>query len=399
MPHKERQHSHMTPLDWLDTQADSLLSTVVEWASINSGSRNTEGLDRVANQISKVFQSLDPDQFDQRTITLDSGALRPLLVFKKRSHLPNQIFLFGHFDTVYGPEHPFQKVQELDNNRLGGPGVCDMKGGLAILFHGLQAFEKFIDEKHFGWTIVLNPDEEIGSPASTKELVRLAERHICGFCFEPALQNGGIATQRKGSGVFKLRFHGKAAHSGRNPRDGRNALLPLAKFVLFCENLNQQQEAIYFNPAVVQTGSSYNVVPDLATCVVNVRTTTAEDEQRTLNYLQDFIADLHRTTEFRADLDGTFTAPPKPYTPAIQELISIAQQSAKEIGISLPTGSTGGTCDGNRLAAADLPNIDNLGARGGSIHSPEEFIYVDSLVERAKLFCRTLEKLNQRFRS
>ena len=387
----------MTSLDWLDTQADSLLGTVIDWASINSGSGNAQGLNDVANRISQLFESLRPDEFEREIITLDSGEPRPLLVFKKRSRLPKQVLLFGHFDTVYGPENPFQKVQVEEGNRLHGPGVCDMKGGLAILFDALQAFEQSVDKKHFGWTIALNSDEEIGSPASGKELIRIAKGHVCGFCFEPALANGGIATERKGSGVFTLRFHGKAAHSGRNPRDGRNALIPLAKFVLFCDELNRQQQAIYLNPAVVQSGSSYNVVPDLATCVTNVRTTTLDDEQRTLKYLQDFAADLHSQRAFRVDIDGKFTAPPKPCTAAIQQLVSLAQEAAKEIGISLPTGSTGGTCDGNRLAVAGLPNVDNLGARGGSLHSPEEFIYIDSLVERAKLFYRILEKLNQRF--
>ena len=387
----------MTSLDWLDTQADSLLGTVIDWASINSGSGNAQGLNDVANRISQLFDSLRPDEFEREIITLDSGEPRPLLVFKKRSRLPKQVLLFGHFDTVYGPENPFQKVQVEEGNRLHGPGVCDMKGGLAILFDALQAFEQSVEKKHFGWTIALNSDEEIGSPASGMELIRIAKGHVCGFGFEPALANGGIATERKGSGVFTLRFHGKAAHSGRNPRDGRNALIPLAKFVLFCDELNRQQQAIYLNPAVVQSGSSYNVVPDLATCVTNVRTTTLDDEQRTLKYLQDFAADLHSQRAFRVDIDGKFTAPPKPCTAAIQQLVSLAQEAAKEIGISLPTGSTGGTCDGNRLAVAGLPNVDNLGARGGSIHSPEEFIYIDSLVERAKLFYRILEKLNQRF--
>ena len=113
--------------------------------------------------------------------------------------------------------------------------------------------------------------------------------------------------------------------------------------------------------------------------------------------MHDFAADLHSQAAFRVDIDGKFTAPPKPSTPAIQQLVSLAQDAAKQIGIVIPTGPTGGTCDGNRLAAAGLPNVDNLGARGGSIHSPEEFIYIDSLVERAKLFYRILEKLNQRF--
>ena len=163
----------MPPLDWLDTEADSLLSTVIDWASINSGSGNAEGLNQVADRISQLFESLRPDEFEREITTLDSGEPRPLLVFKKRSRLPKQVLLFGHFDTVYGPEHPFQKVQVEDGNRLHGPGVCDMKGGLAILFHALQAFEHSVDKKHFGWTIALNSDEEIGSPASGKEQKQL----------------------------------------------------------------------------------------------------------------------------------------------------------------------------------------------------------------------------------
>ena len=133
----------MNAFHWLESQADSFLNAVTEWASVNSGSWNAQGLNQVADRISELFQTLAPEKIDRQTMSLDSGQPGPLLVFKKRSHLPNQVFLFGHFDTVYGPEHPFQKVKVLEGNRLHGPGVCDMKGGLAILFHGLQAFERF----------------------------------------------------------------------------------------------------------------------------------------------------------------------------------------------------------------------------------------------------------------
>jgi glutamate carboxypeptidase len=385
----------MTALAYLQSQRELMIERACRWSNQNSGSRNPAGLATLSEMILDAFtEFLKPDAAERRWLGATDKPGVPMLVLRKRPAAPCQVFLFGHLDTVFGPEHPFQTVTPLEGDRIRGPGLCDMKGGLVILLHGLAAYERFVEPKRVGWTVAINADEEVGSPASSGELVNVARNHHFAFGFEPALASGALASQRRGSGTFLLRFHGRAAHSGRNPRDGRNALVPLARFVLHCEELNAGRDTIFLNPAEVTGGIATNIVPDLATCRINVRTSSADDERWVHDALHAFIASIHNTSDYRVELEGRFTAPPKALTPEILKLIELARQAGHELGIEISAEPTGGTCDGNRLAAAGIPNLDNLGVRGGNLHSAEEFIYAASLPERAQLLFTMLRRVN-----
>ena len=176
-----------------------------------------------------------------------------------------------------------------------------------------------------------------------------------------------------------------------------NALIPLARFILECEELNSRRDSIFINPAIVAGGSAPNVVPDLASCQVNVRTTTLDDESWIQEELHQFIAKIPRSSGYLAEIAGGFSAPPKILNPQIDTLIELVRKAGHKIGVDIRARPTGGTCDGNRLAGFGLPNLDNLGARGDHIHSPAEFIYPESLVERAQLLYELLLELNERF--
>ena len=386
----------MNPHAWIHGQHDRLLERVIDWADVNSGSANEAGLNHVAEKIQREFQELDPDSSTLQFLTEAAATRSPLIRLAKRPNIGKKVLFFGHLDTVYGLDHSFQRTRLLPDGRLNGPGVCDMKGGLAILLCGLTAFERSVRKKRFGWTVLINSDEEIGSPFSTPFFEEAAQGHEIGFGFEPALRDGSIASSRRGSGNFTLRFHGKAAHSGRNPADGINALVPLARFILECQELNRRRDSIFINPAIVAGGTAPNVVPDLASCQVNVRTTGPDDETWILRELHQFIATISKDNGSSAELSGSFTAPPKMLNPQIQSLIELVQKAGQKIGIAIQTRPTGGTCDGNRLAGFGLPNLDNLGARGDHIHSQAEFIYPESLVERAELLYVLLLELNER---
>jgi len=386
----------MNPHAWIHSQHDRLLERVIDWANVNSGSANEAGLNLVAEKIQREFQELDPDSSTLQFLAEAAATRRPLIRLAKRLNIRKKVLFFGHLDTVYGLDHSLQRTRLLHDGRLNGPGVCDMKGGLAILLCGLTAFERSVRKKKFGWTILINSDEEIGSPFSTPFFEQAAQGHEIGFGFEPALRDGSIASSRRGSGNFTLRFHGKAAHSGRNPGDGVNALVPLARFILECQELNSRRDSIFINPAIVAGGTAPNVVPDLASCQVNVRTTGPDDETWILEELHQFIAAISKNSGYRAELSGSFTAPPKMLNPQIQSLIELVQKAGRKIGIAIQARPTGGTCDGNRLAGFGLPNLDNLGARGDHIHSQAEFIYPESLVERAQLLYVLLLELNER---
>jgi glutamate carboxypeptidase len=381
---------------WIKGERDRLLERVIDWANINSGSANESGLSRVAEKLQCEFQELDPDNSTLEVLSGTGAARSPLLRLAKRLHRPRKVLFFGHLDTVYGLEQNFQKTRLLPDGRLNGPGVCDMKGGLAILLCGLTAFEHSVSERKFGWTILINSDEELGSPLSTPFFAEAAQTHEVGLGFEPALRDGSIASSRRGSGNFTLRFHGKAAHSGRNPRDGINALIPLARFVLECQELNRRRDSIFINPAIVAGGTAPNVVPDLASCQVNVRTTTLDDETWIQEQFHRFITSVSKGSGYRAEIAGSFSAPPKILNRQIESLIELVREAGQKIGIDVNARPTGGTCDGNRLAGFGLPNLDNLGARGDHIHSHAEFIYPESLVERAQLLYELLLELNER---
>lgn len=386
----------MNPHAWIQGEHDRLLERVIDWANVNSGSGNEAGLSRVAEQIQREFQDLDPDDSTLQFLSEDAIPRGPLIRLTKRPNAKKRVLFFGHLDTVYNLEHPLQRTQLLPDGRLNGPGVCDMKGGLAILLCGLTAFENSAHEKRFGWTILINSDEELGSPLSSPFFEDAAPGHEVAFGFEPALRDGSIASSRRGTGNFTLRFHGKAAHSGRNPYDGINALIPLAHFILECQKLNGRRDSIFINPAIVTGGTAPNVVPDFASCQVNVRTTSSNDETWILEELHRFVAEIPKDGGYRAEISGGFTAPPKMLNPQIESLIELVRQAGQKIGIDIHARSTGGTCDGNRLAGFGLPNLDNLGARGDHIHSQAEFIYPESLVERARLLYELLSGLNER---
>jgi glutamate carboxypeptidase len=384
----------MNALTWIANQQDQLVQMVCRWSNLNTGSGNLAGLDKFSNELLAAYAELRPDHVERRAVQCSAGPSIPLLILRKRVKAARRIFLFGHLDSVFGPDHPFQTVTVLAHGRIRGPGMCDMKGGLAVLLHGLWAFERFIEDKRLGWTIAINSDEEIGSPASSELLVQEAQGHPLAFGFEPALASGAIASERRGSGAFLMRFHGRAAHSGRNPHDGRNALVPLAHFVLRCQQLNAARPSIFLNPAEVTGGTALNMVPEMAACRLNVRTSSPGDEAWILQALHAFAEHTQRTSDYRVEVQGRFTAPPKACTPEIQQLISLLQETGGELGQTIGAEPTGGTCDGNRLAAAGIPNVDNLGVCGGQIHSAEEFIVAESLVQRSQLLYATLTKLN-----
>jgi glutamate carboxypeptidase len=381
---------------WIQGEHDRLVRRVIEWANVNSGSGNPTGLNQVAERMLSDFQELDPDDSTLLLLPEPAGNASPLIRLQKRPHRSKKVLFFGHLDTVYGPDHPLQKARFLPDGTLNGPGICDMKGGLAILLCGLTAFENSVRDKKLGWTILINSDEELGSPFSAPVFEQAAQKHDVGLGFEPALPDGSIASSRSGSGNFTVRFHGRAAHSGRNPRDGINALIPLAGFILECHEMNERRDSVFVNPAIVAGGTATNVVPDLASCQANVRTSTVDDEAWILRELNRFVTEIPKESGYRVELSGGFTASPKMLSPQINNLIKLVQEAGHKIGVDIHSRPTGGTCDGNRLASFGLPNLDNLGARGNRIHSQDEFIRPESLVERARLLYEVLLELNER---
>lgn len=390
-------------LDWIASQQREMLRMVLAWAEINSGSYNREGLAAMAHAIEQEFAVLEPDSVEWldlmpiQSVSSDGGLtdipLGQALRLRKRPQAPLQVMLTGHMDTVFPREHGFQHCTLRDDDTVNGPGVADMKGGIVVMLHALQALEQSPWKEHIGWEALINPDEEIGSIGSAPLLVEGAKRNHFGLTYEPSLPDGTLAGTRKGSGNFTAVVRGRAAHAGRDPQAGRNAIALLAEFILAIFELNGKMPGVTVNPGKLEGGGPVNVVPDLAICRFNVRVATPEEQVFVENELTALEDRLNQRDGFQMKIHGGFTRPPKILSPANLRLLELVKDCGVALGMSLHEKPTGGCCDGNNLAAAGLPNIDTLGVRGANIHSSEEYMIIPSLAERAQLSALLLLRL------
>ena len=379
-----------------------MLDQVTAWAAVNSGSRNLAGLDAVARLLADAFAPL-PGLLDLREPTpveamRDDGGLSPVahgcnLHLRVRPQAAVQLLLTGHMDTVFGADHPFQHVFWREEGRvLGGPGVADMKSGLAVMLAALQAVEASPLAARIGYEVVINSDEEVGSPGSAALIAEAARGKLAAFTYEPAaLPDGTLAGARPGSGNFSLFVEGRSAHAGRNPEEGRNALLAAAELAL---RLAAAKDAgLKVNPARIDGGAPNNVVPDKAVLRVNLRPSTPDDQVRARALIDAAVAEVAATREVRIHVHGGFGRPPKPLDARAGKLFELVRRCGADLGQEIAWRDTGGVCDGNNIAACGVPVVDTMGARGGAIHSEAEYLIVESLVERAQLSALTILRL------
>jgi glutamate carboxypeptidase len=302
------------------------------------------------------------------------------------------VALTGHYDTVYPAETTFRDVVTRPDGALHGPGIADMKGGISVLLGAVAAFEAHPLAHGVGYTVLLSPDEEIGSVASAPHLAALGRTAMLGLTYEPAMGAGALASARKGSGNFHVVVRGRAAHAGRDFAAGRNAVAAAARLAARLDGLNGQRDGVTLNLARIDGGAPLNMVPDLAVARFNVRM----PDEVARAWIADEIARAVAATEadgITAQLHGAFTRPPKPFTPVQQTLFHKAREVGALLGQSLTWTPSGGVCEGNNLFAAGVPNIDTLGVRGGDIHSEAEHAFPDSFAERARLSALMLVKI------
>jgi len=389
-------------LDWIDEQQPEMTALVQKWACINTGTFNLPGLQTMTQELITAFQEMDCriEQIPSAPMELidDHGELAQqpigdMVRVTMRPEAKYQVLLCGHMDTVFPIDSSFQECQFLDDNTLNGPGVADMKGGIIVILTALKALERSPWAQDIGWEVLINADEETGSHGSAAQLQRSAISADIGLVYEPALADGTLAGERKGSGNFSVIVRGRTAHAGREHHLGRNAIAALASAISHIDGLNSARAGITVNVGQIQGGGALNAVPDLAICGINVRVGDKQDETWTLQALESIVEQTNQLDGISAELHGDFTRRAKPITGEVAALFELLRACGSELNIEIKHKPTGGCCDGNNLAAAGLPNVDTLGVRGGEIHSTQEFIIVDSLTERSKLSALLLMKL------
>ncbi|WP_375403285.1 hydrolase [uncultured Sphingomonas sp.] len=382
-----------------------MLAQVLRWSAVNSGTGNLPGLATMAELLGDAFSALpgelalvepepaDRVEADGRVVAVEHGRHLRLSV---RPDAPVRMLFTGHMDTVYPADHPFQQVTERGDGTVGGPGTADMKGGLAVMLAALGAVEASPLGSRIGYDVMINSDEETGSLSSAPLIAELARGKVAALTYEPALPDGTLAGARGGTGNFSVAVEGRAAHAGRNPEDGRNALVAAADLTL--KLAAAASAGLTVNPARIDGGGPNNVVPDRAVLRVNFRPVDADAARRARAAIDRAAADVAREHGVAVRVHGSFNRPPKPVDEGAAQLFALVGEAGAALGIPISARATGGVCDGNNIAAAGVPVIDTMGVRGGAIHSPDEFMIVDSLAERAALSAVTVLRIAERGR-
>lgn len=377
----------------LGALGEALAARTQAWSAVNSGSLETAGLSRMRDLLLEAFSAL-PAAVElaplgpSERVRVDGEITRiehpEAIRIRVRPDAPIQVALTGHYDTVFPAAHPFQAPWR-EGDRLCGPGVADMKGGLAVMLAALQAYEALPGEKRVGYTVLISPDEEIGSPASAPLLAELGARAHLGMTYEPALADGALVDARKGSGNFSLIVKGRAAHVGRAFGDGRNAIIAAADAALALNALNGAREGVTFNVGAIDGGGAVNVVPDRAVLRFNVRSPDVDGAAWADAQVRRIAETTGRRDGVTAQLRGGITRAPKPLNAQQRTMVSWTRQAGSVLGLHLKFQASGGVCEGNNLFAAGCPNIDTLGPCGGGLHSDQEFALIPSFAERAQL--------------
>ena len=377
----------------------AMLARTEAWAAINTGTGNLAGLAQQAKDLAEAFSHLPggialrepaPElsvDASGREVEVQRGRH---LVLRVRPTAERRFLLSGHMDTVYPPEHPFQAGLWLDADTFNAPGAADMKGGIAVMLAALEAFEA--SGPSAGYDVLINSDEETGSLSSAALIAELAQGKAAALTYEPsALPDGTLAHARGGSGNYSLVVTGRSAHAGRNPQDGRNAVVAAAALAIGLKAMEHGELAI--NPARIEGGSANNVVPDKAVLRFNIRPRHASAAEYFESDLNNLIEIVQRGHEVSITRHGGISRPPKPVDAASQALFDLVERSGADLGQTIGWQPSGGVCDGNNIAACGVPVVDTMGVRGGAIHSPDEYLIASSLSERAALSALVLHRL------
>ncbi|MEJ2384331.1 MAG: M20 family metallopeptidase [Xanthomonadales bacterium] len=366
-------------LAWMQSRSDDLVELLRRLAEAESPSDVPETQHRVREIIATELERLD---FTVRRIPgRSSGGMLHARPCARHAGATAQLIL-GHYDTVWPvgtlAEMPFTR----DGDRISGPGVYDMKGGVAQALLALRALRHFGIETPVTPHVFLNSDEEIGSRESRRWIEKLAPEMDRVFVLEPSLGPAGqLKTARKGIGRFTVTVHGEAAHAGLDPGAGASAILELSHVIQQLFALNDLERGVTVNVGTIDGGLRPNVVAPKSTAVIDVRVPTEQDAER----IETAIRGLRPATPgTRIDVDGVFGRPAMEHTAANRSLWRLACRVGGELGLALEEATAGGGSDGN-FTSRHTATLDGLGAVGAGAHARHEHLLLGPTLERAAL--------------
>lgn len=298
------------------------------------------------------------------------------------------LLIIGHCDTVWPLGTIAKRPFKIEDGRMYGPGVFDMKSGLVVMLEALRAIKELDLKTRRPIEVFLSCDEEQGSPSTRQLIEDIAQSAYAALVLEPCLPGGKLKTSRKGIAQYQLIARGRSAHAGVAPEKGISAVEELAQQIIKLHSLTNHTEGISVNVGVIQGGTLSNVVAAEARAEIDIRFWTNEQQQKLAVALENLRPVLNGA---EIELTGKVNRPPLERSEKIAELFKHAQKLSLELGFELQEGKTGGGSDGNFIAALGVPVLDGLGPDGDGAHAEYEHVLIENLAPRAALITRLLE--------
>jgi len=372
-------------LRYFQERRDQIVQTIHQLVEIESPSDNKDAVDRLGKLLAGRFEGLGGHAKFHRAQKFGDH-LQVDFVGTGRG---KPVLLLGHLDTVYPLGTLATMPSRVASGRLSGPGAFDMKSGIALMLHAIEALRAWHEDVLPRPVIVLLvSDEEVGSDTSRRITENLARQSAAVLVFEPSHgPNGAVKTARKGIGEYVLKVTGKAAHSGLDFEKGQSAIVELARQIVAIQKLIDLKRGLTLNVGTMQGGTRVNVIPAEASAVLDVRVVRKQDAasiDRKLRSLKPF------NRKCKLEITGGMNRPPMERTSSVAALYKKAAEIAKQIGWKLEEAAVGGGSDGNFIAALGIPTLDGLGGVGEGAHATHESILISELPKRATLLAELI---------
>lgn len=375
-------------LHYFEQRRDQIVETIRQLVEIESPSDDKPSVDRIAAFLVEKFEALGGKTQLRRSSEFGDSLQVDFAAAPDSSRKP--VLLLGHYDTVYPVGTLAAMPCKIEKGRLRGPGVLDMKSGIALMLHAIEALQAWHEKVPRPVTVFLVSDEEVGSHSSRAITEALAKQSAGVLVLEPAADQAAVKTARKGVGEYTLRVQGIASHAGLDPGKGHSAIVELARQIAVLAKFNNLRQGISVNPGVLSGGTRTNVVAAEASVGIDVRIKRAKQAaviDRRLRSLKPF------DKRCKIEMTGKINRLPMERTAGVAALYAKARGIAAQIGWKLGEAAVGGGSDGNFTAGLGIPTLDGMGGVGDGAHAIHEFIEIAELPRRAMLLAGMIESV------
>lgn len=378
--------------DFINSRKDEYISDLETLVNMDSSSDNLDGIAAVARFLIPRLEAIG---FSARLERLGDRGVPCLQATNGPQDEMCDIMFLGHMDTVFPTGEAAKRPFTADHARAYGPGVCDMKGGLLVALHVLEALDHagVLNRSSFG--ICFNGDEEVGSAASREWIETHARNSRRVFVFEPCRPGHRFVLQRKGGGGYEIIARGTSAHAGVEPEKGANAAVEIAHQILAVQQFNAQSAAgTSTHVTVVHGGDKTNIIPDNARASVDVRVARKDE----IGAVEAFFSSLPAKTHVPGvtlAVSGGVDRPPMESDEPTMQLWRMIETQAGKMGLTIEPIATGGCSDGNFSSAVGVPTIDGMGPIGANAHRSDEYIELGSIVPQIQLIASVCEVISR----